>query len=124
MKPVNQRFKKSVIALFLLHFAFSTQAQTLSGIIKNADHKPLAGVSIKIPGTKTYVTSNSEGKFLLTADTETITLEIAKEGFNTELILLGKQIQKVEVLLLPDLASVMDKKIDKKKSRKHPLLRR
>ena len=122
MKSKNSFFKKAFVAFAFVLFSVNIQAQLISGVIRNADHKPLEKVIVKVAGTETQVMTDAEGKFSVMMTLGDASLEISKDGFNSEVVTITKNQQTLNVLLIPDLLSAMNKPLKIKKCRKHTLL--
>lgn len=57
----------AVILLFLLPISLFAQQKTITGTVKDEAGEPLAGISISVSGSKTGTTTNTLGKFTLSA---------------------------------------------------------
>jgi TonB-linked outer membrane protein, SusC/RagA family len=83
-------FKKHcalLIACFCTSFLFA-QTQTITGKVTDENALPLVGATVTISGTRTAVTTNSEGKFSINAAKGQV-LEISYIGMATEKITVG-----------------------------------
>lgn len=75
--------------LFLLYFftlSFLSNAQSVSGIVNNADGKPLSDVLIRDLVSKTHAHSDINGKFTLEQVKTDDSLQISKQGYITQKI--------------------------------------
>lgn len=72
--------------VFFAH-AFLSPPIEIKGRVTNSSGSPLQGVSVIIAGTTKGVTTNSEGRFVITAaDDKEVALEISSIGFQTKTI--------------------------------------
>src|SRR6188768_3511191 len=78
----------SLMALLCSLMAFA-QTRTVSGVIIDADGKPLSFASITIKGTKTGATADADGKFSLKNVTTGTTLVVSAVGFNDKEVSVG-----------------------------------
>ena len=80
----------------------------IHGRIVNQKGEPLQNVSVLIAGTKIGTTTNSDGRFALTAPNEkNIVLEISSVGYQTKKVSVGKQTE-INVVLETDVAGLSD----------------
>ncbi len=70
--------------LFIFIFSFTAKAQSVSGIINNADGKPLSDVLIRNLVSKTHAHTDIQGKFTLEQTKENDSVEVSKRGFTTQ----------------------------------------
>jgi len=75
--------------LFIFILSFSTNAQSVSGIINNADGKPLSDVLIRDLVSKTHAHTDINGKFTLEQTKTNDSLQISKQGYITQKIKLS-----------------------------------
>lgn len=75
--------------LFIFILSFSTNAQSVSGIINNADGKPLSDVLIRDLVSKTHAHTDINGKFTLEQTKTDDSLQISKQGYITQKIKLS-----------------------------------
>src|SRR6185436_20847514 len=78
----------SLMALLCSLMAFA-QTRTVSGVIIDADGKPLSFASVTIKGTKTGTTADADGKFSIKNVTAGTTLVISAVGFNDKEVSVG-----------------------------------
>lgn len=80
----------------------------IHGRVVNQKGEPLPNVSVLIAGTKRGTTTNSDGRFTLTAsDNSSIILEISSVGYQTKKVRIGKQTE-IDVVLEQDIAGLND----------------
>lgn len=80
----------------------------IHGRVVNQQGQPLQNVSVLITGTQTGTTTNSEGRFSLTApDDKNVALEISSVGYQTKRVSVGKQTE-VNIVLELDVAGLSD----------------
>jgi TonB-linked SusC/RagA family outer membrane protein len=80
----------------------------IHGRVVNQQGQPLQNVSVLITGTQTGTTTNSEGRFSLTAsDNKNIVLEISSVGYQTKKVNVGKQTD-INIVLEADIAGLND----------------
>ena len=99
---LRNSFSKAILlsgftTFLLLAFFYDVRAKelppvTLSGTIVNSNSEPLQGVSVLIAGTKIGTTTNSTGRFTITAnDAANIELQVSSVGFLTKTVKVGNQ---------------------------------
>lgn len=87
--------------LVLLLFAFTANAQTISGVVSSAEDGPLPGVSIAVKGTTLGTISDFEGKFTLKAPSKESILVFSAIAFATQEIPVGNK-TSFDVTLVSD----------------------
>ena len=80
---------KKLLTILLLFLSISTlgiaQTRQVSGVVTaQEDGLALPGVSVRVPGTNTGTTTNSEGRFSLNVPTEVNTLQFSFIGFTSQ----------------------------------------
>lgn len=90
------RIMKTTIVLLLcvcLHVcAKGNPPAQIKGRIVNKDGNPLQGVSVLIAGTKNGTTTNSDGRFTITApDNQNVLIEFSNVGFQTKTVRVSNQ---------------------------------
>src|SRR6187397_3605567 len=84
-----RKFASLLPMLMLLCSIAFGQTRTVSGVIIDADGKPLSFASITIKGTKTGATADADGKFSLKNVTTGTTLVVSAVGFNDKEVSVG-----------------------------------
>ena len=80
----------------------------IHGRVVNQQGQPLQNVSVLITGTQTGTTTNTEGRFSLTApDDANIVLEVSSVGYQTKKVNVGKQTE-INIVLEVDIAGLND----------------
>ena len=75
----------TLLAIVLLGATAQAQNREISGVIKDGENdSPLAGVSILLKGTSVGTTTDTEGKFSLSAPPSATTLVVSFIGFRTQ----------------------------------------
>ncbi len=74
-----------------------TAQQRITGVVRDAEGKPLAGVNVSVRGTQTGVASNEVGEFVIQAASDA-TLVFRLLGYASESVIVGTQ-QRIEVTL-------------------------
>ena len=90
-----------VLLCLLLFASFFANAQTrvLTGSVKDADSKAVAGASVKVKGTSTGTITNGNGQFTLPAVQGKTTLEVSAVGFTTQEVTVAADQNSVTVSL-------------------------
>jgi TonB-linked SusC/RagA family outer membrane protein len=94
-----------MLLLNLLTLSSSAQVIKLSGAVTDAKGDPLPGVSVKIKGTATGVSTNNDGKYSLTASGSTSIVVFSYIGFIAQEQTIGSKSQ-INVKLLEDESSL------------------
>ena len=81
---------------------FTAQGKVLRGIVKGIDGKPLPGVNVVIKGTLTGTTTDSDGKYSLSADGKNNVLIFSFIGYIAQEVTVGAN-AAVDIILLEDL---------------------
>ncbi|MNJ91430.1 TonB-dependent Receptor Plug Domain protein [compost metagenome] len=94
-----------MLLLNLLTLSSSAQVIKLSGTVTDAKGDPLPGVSVKIKGTATGVSTNNDGKYSLTASGSTSVVVFSYIGFIAQEQTIGSKSQ-INIKLLEDESSL------------------
>jgi len=88
-----------LIILVLLFAGSSSYAQTVDGVVIDADtQEPLSGVNIQVQGTTTGTATDADGQFELAVPSTSVTLVFSFIGFQTqEIALNGRSTLAVEM---------------------------
>lgn len=80
-----KQLKLVVFAFFIVTLAFAQKKGTLTGVItdKNSNNAPISFVNVYIKETKTSVTSNEKGKYSITLNEGTYTVQFSSVGFES-----------------------------------------
>ncbi|MBK8952983.1 MAG: SusC/RagA family TonB-linked outer membrane protein [Chitinophagaceae bacterium] len=89
MRKILQLFLAVSLVLLLIPVAVQAQEKTITGTIVSEDNKtPLAGVTVRVKGTRRITQTDANGKFSLKASPGE-TLQVSYVGYQTEDIKLG-----------------------------------
>ena len=88
------------VVMWLLTFGITYAQSTITGSVVDENNLPLAGASVKIKGNKSGTTTNTEGKFSISAPSNTI-LVISFIGYAPKEVNIGSQ-NSLNVKLDPD----------------------
>lgn len=89
MRKILQLFLAVSLVLLLIPVAVQAQEKTITGTIVSEDNKtPLAGVTVRVKGTRRITQTDNTGKFTLKASPGE-TLQISYVGYQTEEVKLG-----------------------------------
>ncbi|MGJ7032486.1 SusC/RagA family TonB-linked outer membrane protein [Niabella hirudinis] len=94
-----------MIRLFCIAFTLLTtvtawtQSLTVTGIVKDPDSKPMAGVSIEVVGTSVRTTSNEDGSFSVQLPIGKTELQFSFVGYRTQVVETGGK-RTLDVLML------------------------
>ncbi len=80
------RQKLAVLFLFSSGVVFAQQGKEVSGKITNDKQAPLSNVTVKEEGTENIVTTDAEGKFIITLLKDQSSLSVENEGFQSQII--------------------------------------
>jgi len=100
--------KKLILVLFTIciGFAFTANAQSVSGVITGADDgQPIPGVNIQVKGTSTGTISDMNGAYSVNATGADAVLVVSYIGYKTQEIAVGGQ-SKIDVALETDATTV------------------
>ena len=103
IKLLMTHLKLLLFASILLccNIAFS-QEHTITGKVTDEKQVPVAGATVKIKGTSTATSTNSEGSFTLKARSTTVTLIISSIGFSSKEVVVGEGSGEVSISLTSD----------------------
>lgn len=89
MRKILQLFLAVSLVLLLIPVSVQAQEKTITGTIVSEDNKtPLAGVTVRVKGTRRITQTDANGKFSLKASPGE-TLQISYVGYQTEDVKLG-----------------------------------
>lgn len=89
MRKILQLFLAVSLVLLLIPVAVQAQEKTITGTIVSEDNKtPLAGVTVRVKGTRRITQTDANGKFALKANPGE-TLQVTYVGYQTEEVKLG-----------------------------------
>ncbi len=89
MRKILQLFLAVSLVLLLIPVAVQAREKTITGTIVSEDNKtPLAGVTVRVKGTRRITQTDANGKFSLKASPGE-TLQISYVGYQTEDVKLG-----------------------------------
>jgi hypothetical protein len=86
--------RKLLLVLFLFIIAshgFAQQAYNVTGIVRTAEGKKLAGATIAVPSLQKSVVTDSEGKFRISVPAGTTNITVRFIGYETTLYKLDPQ---------------------------------
>ena len=86
--------------LGILFTAFSTNAQTVSGVVKDNSGEALIGVNVLVKGATTGTTTDFDGKYSLNATSSDV-LVFSYIGFESQEVLVGNQ-TNIDIVLSED----------------------
>ncbi len=94
------------ILLALLSFAFAYKNErTITGTIKDKNGNPIAGATITVKGAKVAAISDVNGKFSLTIDDKTKTIEVSYVGYKIATIKLSDK-SEYAIILKPQTSNL------------------
>lgn len=86
---------------------FGQAANKVSGQVTNAEGKPLAGVTIMIEGTSRGTTTDKNGRYEITYDSDDAVLVFSFVGFATEQVNIDGR-QTIDITLIEDVVGMQD----------------
>jgi TonB-linked SusC/RagA family outer membrane protein len=108
MRSKTSRLGGALIMLFfLISYQLSAQTKTVTGKVVDENNKPLPGVSIVLPNSKTGTTTGNEGEFSLSLPAASKTLSISYSGYAAQQVSVSG-ISAVSVKMLPETNSLND----------------
>lgn len=99
LRQVTAPMNKLFFLIFFLLFSFTAFSQTVTGIITDADKKPISNVTVQVKGTNRTTLTDNAGRFSVTASGNDV-LVITYVGYITqEVPLNGKQSVNVSMAI-------------------------
>lgn len=78
---------------------FNVQDKLIKGVVTDSTGKPLAGASVRVPGTNKGVSANADGSFSITVPDNVSSLIISYVGYTTETVTIGENRNNIVVVL-------------------------
>lgn len=98
--------RSCLILSILCIFAVCAQAQTVSGVVKDASGDAIIGATVRVSGTNTGTVTDSKGHYSITASRGSV-LTVSYIGYLTKQIRLGGE-NVVDVVLMEDNTTLND----------------
>ncbi len=100
---INQKQYLALLLILLLitpSRVFSQTGRIIKGTITDEKNQPLPGVSILVVGTANGISSDADGKYAITVNSNTAVLRFTSVGFTTQNITVGSS-SNISISLLP-----------------------